>query len=110
MLARMSFKRLVLAPVMAAALCVLGCASHRSSARADHKAPPPIDSVAYETQVKEEAARLLRDNRGLTAREAFAAARESVAANYGSVGPTRAEREQAEAQDKFEADLSKLSK
>jgi len=68
------------------------------------------DPVVYETQVKEEAVRLSRANPGLPAKDALVAARENVAARYGSVGPTRTEREQAAAQEKFEADLSKLTK
>ena len=102
--------RFIVAAIVAVAFCVAGCVNDRSSARGGNKPSVSTDSIVYETQVKEEAARLMRDNRGLTANDAFAAARERVAASYGSVGPTRTEREQAQSQEKFEADLTKLTK
>ena len=104
-----SLRPFVIPVLVAGAMCVIGCASHRSASATQNSATP-VDSALYDSQVREEAAQLLRDNRGLTAKEAFAAAREKVAARQGSVGPTRTEREQAEAQDKFESDLNKLGK
>jgi len=101
-----SLQRFIAAPIIAAACCI----SSGSSARNDRKSAAVTDSVVYEMRVQEEAARLVRANPGLTAKDALVAAQDSVAASYGSVGPTRTEREQSQAQDKFEADLSKLTK
>jgi len=105
-----SLQRFIAAPIIAVACCVSGCISGGSSARNDRKSAAATGPVIYEMRVKEEAARLARANPGLTAKDALVAAQNSVAASYGAVGPTRTEREQSQAQDKFEADLSKLTK
>ena len=68
------------------------------------------DSGLYDTQVREAAARLMRDHPGLSPKEAYAQAQSSMTPNYELVGPTRAEREKAAAQDKFEDELAKLDK
>jgi hypothetical protein len=107
-------RRTLSAAAVAAALFTLsGCQNGDLSKRDDGKvaaASAQRDSLAYETQVREAAARLMRDHPGLSPKDADAEARASTTASYELTGPTRAERERAEAQDKFEDDLAKLDK
>jgi hypothetical protein len=105
----------VLVGAVAVALLVLGgCQSGDVSQRDDGKQAALMagqrQSGLYETQVREAAAKLMRDQPGLTPKDAYAQARASVSPSYELVGPTRTEREKAAEQDKFEDDLAKLGK
>jgi hypothetical protein len=97
-----------------ASLIVSGCQSGDVSKRDDGKqaalAGALRDSGLYDTQVREAAARLMKDHPGLSPKEAYAQARSSVTPSHELVGPTRTERERAAAQEKFEDDLAKLDK
>jgi len=99
---------------VAAPLLLAGCQSGDVSKRDDGKvaamAGAQQDSPLYEMQVREAAARLMRDHPGVSPKDAYAEARRNVSPSYELVGPTRAEREKAEAQDQFEDKLSKLDK
>jgi len=107
--AAMAASILATAPLWLAG-CQNGDVSKRDDGKVAAAAYAQRDSLAYETQVREAAARLMRDHPGMSPKDAYAEARASASASYELTGPTRAERERAEAQDKFEDDLAKLDR
>lgn len=102
------------AAIAAAMLTLSGCQNGNVSHRDDGKIAAAVaaqqQSPLYEEQIREATAKLMRDHPGLTLRQAEAEARSAATASYELTGPTRAERERAETQDKFEDELAKLDK